>query len=217
MRRRAGFTLVETIIAIGVIVFGILGVLSLNTGSIVVSQVTESEFLAAQFAREGIETVRALRDSNWLTYDTDSTTAWNAGLFSTTDYTAVLLDPLHSSYLEFTPNSFTDSCSGFGGATYTCTSIWLDTASNYYYQTVSSTFNPAGAGVRNSQFSRLLTLNPICRSKTTESSERIITSGSACLSTETQVGIDVISQVQYPSRGTTSTYTLEEYLYDWKF
>lgn len=217
MKQRTGFTLVETIIATGVIVFGVLGILSLNTGSIIVSQVSESEFEAAQLAREGIETVRAIRDSNWLKYDTDSTTAWNTSLYSGTDYTAVLLDPMHSSYLDFTPNTFSSTCTGASSVTYNCTAMWLDSTSNYYYQTTSSSFSPSGAGVKSTNYFRLLTLNPICRSNSSESTERIVTSGSTCSGTETQVGIDVISQVEYPTRGNTGIYTLEEYLYDWKF
>jgi Tfp pilus assembly protein PilV len=210
MKYKNGFTLVETVIAIGVAMFGLLSILSLNTSSLLVTESSEYEFLATQFAREGIETVRAIRDSNWLKYETDSTTAWNAGLVSGTDYTAILQNPVTSTYLDFTTNSISQTCTGASSSTYTCASIWYDTAQLYYYQTNSTLFNPSGATVRSTSFKRIIDLN------STDNTERVITTGS-CLGTETQVGIAAVSQVEYPARTTTATYTLEEYLYDWKY
>ena len=55
---KSGFTLLETVIAIGIILFGLLSILTLSTSSLVVSTVTSDEFLAANFAREGIEMIR---------------------------------------------------------------------------------------------------------------------------------------------------------------
>lgn len=216
MKRRA-FTLVETIIATGVIMFGVLSILSLNTSSLIVTQVTEHEFMAAQFAREGIETVRAIRDANWLAYETDSTTKWNTNLSSGTDYTAILQDPIHGAYLDFTTNTLSDTCTGAASSTYSCAAVWRHALQDYYYQTDSVAFDPKGANVESTQYLRLITLNPICRANASENTETTVTSGSSCPGVTTQVGIHVISQVQYPSRGTTSTYTLEEYLYDWKY
>lgn len=215
--RRDGFTLVETIIASAVIVFGVLGILSLSTTSIVVTQVTEAEFMASLFAREGIETVRAIRDSNWLKYDTDSTTAWNATLASGTDYTAILQDPVNASFLDFSTDALDDECVGASSVTYTCASLWFNPETQTYYQTNSTAFDPRASTAQATAYRRMITLNPICRDTSTESSESIVSSGSTCSGSETQVGIDVIVRVQYPSKGTPSIYILEEHLYDWKF
>lgn len=216
MKYNRGFTLVETVIAIGVAMFGLLSILSLNTSSLLVTEANEYQFLATQFAREGIETVRAIRDSNWLKYETDSTTAWNAGLVSGTDYTAILQNPVTSTYLDFTTNSLSQTCTGASSSTYTCVSIWYDTAQGYYYQTNSTLFNPSGATVRATSFKRIIDLYPVCRLNSADNTERVITTGS-CLGTETQVGVSAVSQVEYPTRTSTATYTLEEYLYDWKY
>lgn len=214
-----GFTLLETIIAIGIILFGLLSILALSTSSLVVSGVSSDEFLATNFAREGMEIVRSVRDSNWLAYDTDSTTEWNAGLYATgADYTSIVILPTPVSAVQslgFIPDAFGDTCPGAGGSTYDCTAIWYDSTSEGYFQTESLGFDSTVYTETN--FSRLVYTNPICRLDSDETVETVITSGS-CAAGYTQVGADVIVEVQWPGRNNvTSTYSLEEYLYDWKY
>lgn len=208
----------ETVIAIGIILFGLLSVLTLSTSSLVVSTVTSNEFLAANFAREGIEMARAQRDTNWLMYDTDSTTEWNAGMHAGTNYSAVAsfsAFETNGSYLDFRPENFGETCPGAGSTTYDCTALWYDPSTNVYIQTTAPTFVPSD--YTQSDFSRLVYTYPVCRNDSDETDEVVLTSGS-CAVGYTQVGIDVRSVVQWPGRDQTgATYTLEEYLYDWKF
>jgi prepilin-type N-terminal cleavage/methylation domain-containing protein len=216
---RRGFTLLETIIAIAIILFGLLSVIALSTSSLIASNITSDEFLATNFAREGIEAVRAVRDTNWLAYDTDSTTAWDAGLSdSGPDYTSVVAlgsQPVTGDYLEFDPDVLGDTCSGAGSTTYDCTAIWYDSTDDLYIQVTGSAFDPAS--YEQTGFSRLVYTYPLCRNDADETDETVVTSGS-CSAGYTQVGVDAIVTVQWPGRNAeTATYTLEEYLYDWKY
>jgi type II secretory pathway pseudopilin PulG len=214
IHRQNGFTLLETVVAIGIILFGLLSIIALSTSSLIVSDVSSDEFLAANFAREAMEVVRSIRDTNWLAYDTDSTTAWNTDLSSGTDYTSIM-NVATGLNLEFTPNAFGDSCTGSGAQVYDCTAIWFDPVTQVYIQSSQPTFNPSA--YTQTAFSRLVYTYPLCRNTTRETDEVVVTSG-VCTAGYTHVGIDVIVTVQWLGRNNnTTTYTLEEYLYDWKY
>lgn len=64
--RQAGFTLIEITIVIFIITMGLIGVLSLATQTIKISNFNKNEFIASQLAQEGIELVRKERDRNWM-------------------------------------------------------------------------------------------------------------------------------------------------------
>ena len=62
----AGFTLIEGIIAIGIISTAMLVGLGLAFSNLTAAQANSDRIIAANLAREGIEVVRHVRDSNWL-------------------------------------------------------------------------------------------------------------------------------------------------------
>lgn len=211
-----GFTLLETVIAISIIAFGIVSIISLSSSALVAGRATDHQFVAAELAREAIEVVRAQRDSNWLAYDADSATAWNAGLAhptETADYSAVVTLSGAATRLNFTPDTPTSVC-GSGALTYTCSTMWLDAANQLYFQTAE---NPPAFNYQNftdAGFNRMVYLYPICRDATGD--ERIIAEGAACTAAETQVGLDVTAVVQWSEGEAPQQFTLEEQLYDWK-
>ncbi|MFH1610732.1 MAG: hypothetical protein ABIA91_02465 [Patescibacteria group bacterium] len=57
-----GLTLMETVIALGILVVGIISVISLSTASISLSKTSEQQIVVANLAREGLEVVREVRD-----------------------------------------------------------------------------------------------------------------------------------------------------------
>jgi len=61
-----GQTLIETIVAIGILTTGIIGGLSLAIFALGASDVAIKQIVATNLAREGIEIVRNMRDTNWL-------------------------------------------------------------------------------------------------------------------------------------------------------
>jgi len=77
----AGFTLVETLIAVTIIVVGLVGAVSLITYAISTLSFVRGKLLASQFAQEGIEMVRNMRDNNWLAGKI-ATGNWHDGLGS---------------------------------------------------------------------------------------------------------------------------------------
>lgn len=75
-----GFTLVETVVAVSVLIIGVLGVFTVVQNITFSSQVNSSKFTAAYLTQEGIELVRNKRDSNWLAGQ-----PWDSGLPSGTE------------------------------------------------------------------------------------------------------------------------------------
>jgi Tfp pilus assembly protein PilV len=63
---RAGFTLIETFVAILVLVFAVVGPLTLTSRSLNATLVTRDELVATYLAQEALEHVRFLRDGSML-------------------------------------------------------------------------------------------------------------------------------------------------------
>ena len=70
-----GFTLLETIVAIGVITIGAVSALALINISLFYVSNIQDRLVAANLAGEGIELTRNFRDNNWL-----QNLSWNNGL-----------------------------------------------------------------------------------------------------------------------------------------
>ena len=76
MRKKdSGFTLIESMIAVGLIVTGVVGVLTLVSRSIGFNGLAFNRLTAANLAQEGIEVVRNIRDTNWI-----NGLSWDNGL-----------------------------------------------------------------------------------------------------------------------------------------
>lgn len=65
LRPQAGFTLIEVVVALAILGIGILGVVATANFSKRASTDNERTVVALNLAREGIESVRTIRDSNW--------------------------------------------------------------------------------------------------------------------------------------------------------
>jgi type II secretory pathway pseudopilin PulG len=77
---KTGFTLIELVIAIGVFVLGIVGAFTLALANLNISRENINRVLAANLARDGIESIRNVRDSNWLRIDSNADCDAAAGL-----------------------------------------------------------------------------------------------------------------------------------------
>ena len=126
---RSGQTLLELIIAIGVIMVSTLSATTLIVSTINAGQVSQTKVEAANFSREGVELLRGIRDSNWLKRDqnvTDISTgnvySWNTGLgagnyvatFNGTAWNLVTYQSIDAVNLIGQPNGqsyFTQNCS----------------------------------------------------------------------------------------------------------
>lgn len=72
---RRGFTLIELIVAVFLIIVGTLGSFTLIQRIVSFTSISSSNLVAAYLAQEGIEVVRNTRDTNYLKGD-----AWDDGL-----------------------------------------------------------------------------------------------------------------------------------------
>ncbi len=92
----AGFTLIEAIVAIGVISVGLVGSMVLLAKSSSQSSILKDRVVAAHLAAEGLEVVHNIRDTNWL-----KDFGWRTGLADTTvgivDYDSTSVDTSDSS------------------------------------------------------------------------------------------------------------------------
>ncbi len=68
-QNQKGQSLIEAIVAISVIIIGLLTALTLASFSLSAQGESGAQIIATSLAREGVEVVRNIRDSNWLAID----------------------------------------------------------------------------------------------------------------------------------------------------
>lgn len=71
--RKTGFSLLEVIIAIYILMVGIMGVMTLTVATTKAGAVSSSRLIAANLAQEGIEVIKNIRDLN---YEEPAGCAW---------------------------------------------------------------------------------------------------------------------------------------------
>lgn len=198
--------MLETIVALGVIISGVVGVMSLTISNQTASSESSERLLAVNLAREGIEVIRNIRDSNWLQCEYVSSALncsdWDEGMMSGADATAVLLFDFENNAwaLDFTPDDITHAN----------TRVWRRSSGpvgsyiGTYFQSTEAT--PANATL--SDYRRLLTLNEICADKT-------VSLGN-CTGGSPKIGIRVQSRVDWEIGGKSNSLTAEERLFNWR-
>lgn len=100
-----GFTLLESLVAIFLLTFGIGGAFVLVSQTAISSQLTESRLEAIYLAQEGIEIVRNLRDANFLKIYKGFGGTWLDGLGNCQagcerDYDDTAFSPFSGRYLK---------------------------------------------------------------------------------------------------------------------
>ncbi len=77
IKSRRGETLIEVFVATIVLVVGALAVTRLFAVATINNQLTKERAIATNLAREGLEAVRIIRDTNWLRYAGERRSCWN--------------------------------------------------------------------------------------------------------------------------------------------
>lgn len=227
---RKGTTLLELVVALGIIITGLLTVVGLIARSIDVGTKSRNEIVALGLAQEGIEAVRAIRDSNSLAIEAGDplVTTWDrlsepSG--EKFDYTGVpVLENDYTTFpenlgdgpwvVDFRANTITDSHTQImqhsGGGSF----------DGLFFQ--DPLLAPNNSTILSTEYSRLLTLEPICDtdggtylSKIPGNESIDFSSAPGC--TNPPIGIHVTSKVTWPGKnGTTEDVTLMQDLYDWR-
>jgi len=194
-----GQSLIEMLVALFILVTALTATIVLIVTSINAGRQSINKLIATSLAREGIEVVRNIRDSNWIDPgDPD----WDDGLVGANSTAIPVIDGSSSITLDFTVNAFTDP------------NARLKMDNNQYLQDTT-------AGT-NTQFYRLLYINPICQNDDDPPIEEIVSkeSGDDCNAafggTYSKVGIRVISEVRWPSSDSSRKVIIEDRLYNWQ-
>ena len=214
MYNRAGQTLIESLLAAAVIVIGVVALLAALVNSQVTADISSDEIIAIQLANEPLEGARFIRDSNWLKIEDGQAVEFNDGLHATTDYNGVY---------QWNPNSTDpDTAISFGfvsGADITnAAAIVYQHSTNGYYRQSTGTLPPA---FQATPFRRWVSVYPICYYTDSTPGKQVLTAdGQACTDAGrpyVEVGVRIVSQVQWDSRGTTHERVVETELYNWKY
>ncbi|USN53726.1 MAG: prepilin-type N-terminal cleavage/methylation domain-containing protein [Candidatus Nomurabacteria bacterium] len=184
-----GQTLVEVIIAVSILLAGIVTSLTLGIVTVRAGQVSQNRTIADNLAREGLELVRTMRDTNWL-----QDNVWDQGLCASDDTTAIpdFLPDVNAWSLDFSVDDFADANAQV---------LYREDRENslrpldYYMQTAG----PRPDGSTPSRFRRLLTIS---------------SDDGSCV--DADVSYTVKSEVQWDEGGTTHSSIVEERLFDWR-
>jgi hypothetical protein len=109
-----GFTFIETLIALFIVMVGISSFYALINQSLSYTRSSSFTLMASYLGKEGIEIVKNIRDSNFLNVHYTDTGSWTDGLLGcaggcNADYTTRSLTPYDGSYLQVSgsdPNRF---------------------------------------------------------------------------------------------------------------
>jgi type II secretory pathway pseudopilin PulG len=86
IRFKSGFTLVEALVALSILIVGIISGFILVTKALYDVTIIQDRLTASFLAQEGLELVRQIRDTNYLKTLGDTPTAWDNNLKTDGDY-----------------------------------------------------------------------------------------------------------------------------------
>jgi len=202
-KNKSGQGLLETIIALGIIVGGVVGMMSLTISNQTSSEDAEERLIAVNLAREGVEVVRNIRDTNWLTCEIVETILncnnWDQGIVSGVDVIAVPIFNVDSNSwtIDFTADSIDHNYAR----------IWRKSAGIAEFigaQFQSTEAEPDDSNL--TSYRRILELYSICSDKSIATSCAV----------GDKIGIRVQSRVQWSARGKINEIVAEERLFNWR-
>lgn len=196
--QRSGQSLLEAVIAIGVILVSTISATTVIVSTIGLGQASENRIVAVNLAREGIEIVRGVRDSNWQKRSQNETNSFTGGvIYAWNDSNLAAPTTLADSTTPVAGNNFISNYSASKG-------MFLDVASggDYKVYTTGAVYYQKCAGS--------CTASPYSRTITVQ------------YKTETPAGFTaaipyllVTSRIDWNNHG-AKTYSAIERLYDWR-
>lgn len=135
---RKGFTLIETLVAIAILLVAVVGPMSVIGGSLSQTSTIRDQSIAINLAQEGIEMARQMRDSNMIN-------AWDGG-------GAIWSDGLAIGY-------YIVSAAG-GDSLFLCSGICTANQKIVYQNTAGWYFQVVGSGIP-TKFSRMVDISDV--------------------------------------------------------
>lgn len=139
LKARRGQALIEAIIALTVLTFGMVGIFTLLSNSFGLNKTTTNQYVAVNLAAEGIEMVRNLIDINTMANEPVQTVPWNSGISDGSweaDYNDTGLTNYSGRLLLFDPTSELYSYD-LGAGTIFRREIEIENVSLYQIRTIS--------------------------------------------------------------------------------
>ncbi len=217
--RGAGFTLIELVITIAVFTIGIIAAFGLSLSNVNNARENSDRVVASNLAREGIELVRNIRDSNWLKVDANEVCSgdpcvWDSGIlkneFARVDYNVL------------SSGEALAICNGSGNIT-TCLNschnggcrLYIDNINGFYTHSDVDAMNVANMPTN---LSRAIRIQSICFKEGVPDFFASPMPGycQATLNGSVKVGVKVTSQVRWDRLDKTGYFTAVDYLYNWR-
>ena len=101
-----GFTLVETLIAIAIMMIAIAGPMYTASRAILAAEISRDQLIASYLAQEGIEYVRMMRDNAFLAVYPNTSTAWAGFLTGQISLCSSSCEPQLLGLMTVIPSSF---------------------------------------------------------------------------------------------------------------
>jgi prepilin-type N-terminal cleavage/methylation domain-containing protein len=155
--RSSGFTLIEALIAIAILMLATTGPLFSASRAMVVAETSRVQLTASYLAQEGIEYVRAVRDNQYLAlYPPGPTTATAAWTNFVSGFISSCASPNQCTLDPTLPmgSGSTNSLQTCGGSMGACTPLYL--YGNLYHQ-----YNIIPAGAVQTQFVRTIQVTTV--------------------------------------------------------
>jgi hypothetical protein len=223
-KQRKAQGILEVVIAISVIIIGLVSIMSLVVFNINVQGYNHNMLIASNLAREGVEVVRNMRDSNWLNSKKD----WDDSLITASDAPIGKEKgflSLHSyfwskgttnGYVLYDTGCTWDECISEKKTSYGSSPAKLSllTWKEYsFYDHFASLYDLGPT--QDSPFYRVIFINEICD---VGGKEKILTEYSDHCEDYSypKIGLQVISKVGWGTRDLIRTLEVEERLYNWK-
>lgn len=210
--KQFGFTLVELIIAIAVFTVGIMGAFTLALANLRIARENQDRVIAADLAREGLELMRNIRDTNLLRLQDNEDCHPNPGLqlctYSTNIRRGLYAVDIYDNYPDVPP-SLMGFCDNPGDNWFGCTCLNngcdLNIDSNNYYSHDPGTVT---------NFVRRIATRPLCFDGTTENFNF---DPSGCVGANNiEIGLEVSVRVDWNRYGQSDNVMVKELLYNWR-
>jgi len=212
-KSNAGFTLIELAIAISVFSLAILSAFSLAISNQRLAAENYDRVLAANLAREGVELVRNVRDSNWLAIDAN-VDCIPGGILNLCKWD----ENLDNNFLTISatdPLSMTDlSCGNYAACMAICSQA-LDVTTCRLFKNVTTEIFDHNVNGEITNMNRLIEIEHVCMGTDVSDPDQIVPVGASCASGD-HIGLKVTVHVAWERFNKSHSTDVVEYLYNWR-